>query len=187
MARERKSNPRRMRPLFLVLCEGETEETYINFLKQRYRLPIRIVPKVLGNSVCAKKVEQYKKEISYEPSEVKTFFMYDGDVPEVLEALKKCDGVLLITKPCIEIWFIAHYRKIPESEISSDSCLKQLRSISGWEQYKKSILTIKQQDFLWDNRMDAVNNMKDKTEKNKTYSTIYKFINILEEEKDHKI
>lgn len=34
MGRERKSNPRKMRPQFLVLCEGETEEAYINFLKQ---------------------------------------------------------------------------------------------------------------------------------------------------------
>lgn len=51
MARERKSNPRKMKPLFLVLCEGETEETYINLLKQRYRLPIRIVSKILGGSL----------------------------------------------------------------------------------------------------------------------------------------
>lgn len=43
MGRERKSNPRKMRPQFLVLCEGETEEAYINFLKQQYRLPIKIV------------------------------------------------------------------------------------------------------------------------------------------------
>lgn len=29
MGRERKSNPRKMRPQFLVLCEGETEEFLI--------------------------------------------------------------------------------------------------------------------------------------------------------------
>lgn len=121
MARERKSNPRKMRPLFLVLCEGETEEAYVNFLKQRYRLPIRIVPKILGSSLYPKKIEQYKKEMSSIPSEVKTFFMYDGDVLEVLELLKKCDGALLVSKPCIEIWFLAHYKKIPETDISSDS------------------------------------------------------------------
>ena len=92
MGRERKSNPRKMRPQFLVLCEGETEETYINFLKQ-------------------------------------------------------------------------------------------LCSIAGWEHYKKAVLTIKQQDSLWDNRLTAVSNMKTKTEANKTYSTIFKFITILEEEK----
>ena len=109
--------------------------------------------------------------------------MYDGDIPEVLETLKECNGIMLISKPCIEIWFISHYKRTPETELSSDACVKQLCSINGWEQYKKAMLTIKQQDSLWDNRMTAVSNMKDKTEKHKTYSTIYQFINILEEEK----
>ncbi len=125
--------------------------------------------------------------MSSKPSEVKTFFMYDGDVLEVLELLKKCDGALLVSKPCIEIWFLAHYKKIPETDFSSNSCLKQLTLISGWDQYKKAILTIKQQESLWDNRMMAVDNMKDKTEENKTYSTVYKFINILEEEKNQNV
>ena len=110
--------------------------------------------------------------------------MYDGDVPEVLDSLKKCDGIMLISKPCIEIWFISHYKKAPETELASEACVKQLCSIVGWEQYKKAVLTIKQQDSLWDNRMTAVTNMQDKTEVNKTYSTIYQFINILEEEKN---
>ncbi len=183
MGRERKSNPRKMRPQFLVICEGETEDAYINFLKQRYRLPIKIISKIIGNSISKRLINIHKKELSENPSKIKTFFMYDGDVPEVLETLKKCDGIMLISKPCIEIWFISHYKRTPETELSSDACVKQLCSINGWEQYKKAMLTIKQQDSLWDNRMTAVSNMKDKTEKHKTYSTIYQFINILEEEK----
>ena len=127
--------------------------------------------------------KKHKEELSGNPSEIKTFLMYDGDVPEVLEALKKCDGIMLISKPCIEIWFISHYKTAPETDIASDACVKQLCSIAGWEQYKKAVLTIKQQDSLWDNRMTAVANMQTKTEVNKTYSTIYQFINILEEEK----
>ena len=90
---------------------------------------------------------------------------------------------MLISKPCVEIWFIAHYKKTPETDIASDTCVKQLCSIPRWEQYKKAVLTIKQQDSLWDNRMTAVENMKDKIEANKTYSTVYQFINILEKEK----
>lgn len=183
MGKERKSNPRKMKPLFLVLCEGETEETYVNFLKQRYRLPIKIVSKILGSSLYPKKIEQYKKELSSNTSEIKTFFMYDGDVPEVLEAIKKCDGIMLISKPCIEIWFISHFKKVSETDMTSDLCVKQLCQISGWEQYKKAVLTANQQDLLWNNRFIAVSNMCDKTEINKTFSTIYKFINILEEEK----
>ncbi len=73
-----------------------------------------------------------------------------------------------------------------ETDFASDTCIKQLCSIPGWEQYKKAVLTIKQQDSLWDNRMTAVENMKDKTEDNKTYSTVYQFINILEEENQNQ-
>ena len=185
MGRERKSNPRKMRPLFLVLCEGETEETYINFLKQRYRLPIKIVPKIIGSNISQRLIKKHKEELSGNPSDIKTFLMYDGDIPEVLESLKKCDGIMLISKPCIEIWFISHYKKTPETDISSDECIKQLCKISGWEQYKKAVLTSNQQDSLWDNRLNAVRNMKNITESNKTYSTIYKFINILEEVKNN--
>lgn len=184
MGRERKSNPRKMRPQFLVLCEVETEDAYINFLKQRYRLPIKIVSKIIGSNISPRLIKKHKDELSGNPSEIKTFLMYDGDVPEVLDTLKKCDGIMLISKPCIEIWFISHYKKAPETELTSEACVKQLCSIAGWEQYKKAVLTIKQQDSLWDNRMTAVTNMQTKTEVNKTYSTIYQFINILEEEKN---
>ena len=70
----------------------------------------------------------------------------------------------------------------PKPESTDIDCTAKI-AIDGWGQYKRGLLTFKQQDSLWDNRMNAVNNMKDKTEANKTYSTIYQFINILEEEK----
>ena len=117
-------------------------------------------------------------------SNITTFLMYDGDVPGVLEALRKCDGILLISKPCIEIWFIAHHKTVPESDISSISCIKQLLSLSGWENYKKSFLTFKQQEMLWNNRMIAVENMKKKNFSDKTYSTIHNLITALETEKN---
>lgn len=183
MGRERFSKPRKMRPLFLILCEGETEEAYINFLKQRYRLPVKIVSKIIGSNISQRLIDKHKSELSGAPSEIKTFLMYDGDIPEVLDSIKKCDGIMLISKPCIEIWFISHYKNAPEKELSSEECIKQLCSITGWEQYKKAFLSIKQQESLWENRFTAISNMQDKTETNKTYSTIFKFIKILEEEK----
>ena len=49
MAKQRLESPRRkMKPVFLVFCEGETEETYLDHLKQAYRSPIKIIPKVEG-------------------------------------------------------------------------------------------------------------------------------------------
>ncbi|WP_149553818.1 RloB family protein [Treponema pectinovorum] len=112
MGRKRKSNPRKMGSQFLVFCEGETEEAYINFLRQRYKLSIKIIPKIVGSNIPKRLIDRHKKEITSNPFEVKTFLMYDGDVPEILESLKKCDGIMLIINPCVEIWFIVHYKKI---------------------------------------------------------------------------
>lgn len=89
MARERKSTPRKMRPQFLVLCEGETEENYVNFLRQYYRLPIKIVSKIIGSKISQKIVNRYKKDLTGSEESIKTFFMYDADLPEVVENLKK--------------------------------------------------------------------------------------------------
>ena len=65
MARSRGKSPaRKMKPVFLVLCEGETEEAYLGYLRQTYRSPIKIVPKVTGDSICPKLVAKKKKRSS---------------------------------------------------------------------------------------------------------------------------
>ncbi|MDO5575435.1 MAG: RloB domain-containing protein [Fibrobacter sp.] len=182
MARERKSNPRKMRPLFLVLCEGETEENYINFLRQNYRLPIKIIPKIIGSKISQKIINRYKNELAGSESSIKTFLMYDGDLPEVIENLKKCNGTLLISKPCIEIWFISHYKMFGEVEFSSNLCIKELKKIPEWENYKKAVLTSAQESALWSRRIDAVSNMESRKTDSKNYSDIFEFIKILEKE-----
>ena len=73
MARERKSTPRKMWPQFLVICEGETEENYVNFLRQYYRLPIKIVPKIIGSKISQKIVNRYKKDLTGSEESIKTF------------------------------------------------------------------------------------------------------------------
>ena len=186
MARERKSKPRKMRPQFLVLCEGETEENYVNLLRQNYRLPIKIVPKIIGSKISQTIINRYKKELEGPESSIKTFLMYDGDLPEVFENLKKCDGILLVSKPCIEIWFISHYKKPVETDLSSEQCVKQLKSITGWENYKKAVLTLSQEAELWNKRLSAVSNMEVKSTDSKTYSSILEFIKVLEEESAKK-
>lgn len=186
MARERKSNPRKMRSQFLVLCEGETEENYVNFLRQNYRLPIKIVPKIIGSKISQKIINRYKKELEGSEDTIKTFLMYDADLPEVVESLKKCEGVLLLSRPCIEIWFIAHYKKTPETDFSSENCVRQLKSLPGWDNYKKSVLSLAHENELWNKRMIAVSNMESKPESSKTYSSIFEFIKILEEESSKK-
>ena len=176
----RSTKPRKMRKQFLVLCEGETEEAYVSFLRQRYRLPIKIVSKIVRGKISQRLIDRHKKGLYGKPSEIETFLMYDGDVLEVLNALERCNGTRLISKPCIEIWFLSHYKKAPEFNLTSDSCIKLLCAVDVWEQYKKGVLTVKQQDSLWDARMKAVLNMKQKSEVSRAFSSVYQFIEILE-------
>ena len=80
-------------------------------------------------------VNRYKKDLTGSEESIKTFFMYDADLPEVVENLKKCDGILLISNPCIEIWFIAHYKKPSEAELSSQNCVRMLKGLPNWDNY----------------------------------------------------
>ena len=49
MKKERSYKP--PRKMKLVFCEGDTEETYISFLRQKYRLPIKVIPRITGLSI----------------------------------------------------------------------------------------------------------------------------------------
>ena len=44
--RRKQMPPRRMKDMFLIFCEGETEETYIDMLRHYFRAPIRIVSSI---------------------------------------------------------------------------------------------------------------------------------------------
>ena len=66
MATQRTASPSRtMKPVFLIFCEGETEEAYLDYLKQAYRSPIRIVPKIEGDSISQRLIDVRKKELKY--------------------------------------------------------------------------------------------------------------------------
>lgn len=186
MRRERTAKPRKMLPLFLVFCEGDTEEAYINFLRQNYRIPIKIIPKKIGSEISQKLINRYKKELTGKSESIQIFLLYDGDVNSVVENLRNCDGILLLSKPCIEIWFLAHLIKISETEISSDNCIKCLMKQPGFENYKKAYFSQKQELLLWENRELAVECMKAKVSTSSTYSSVYKLIEILEVEKNKR-
>ena len=54
---------RKMKPVFLVFCEGETEETYLDHLKQAYRSPIKIIPKVEGGDISQRLIDARRREL----------------------------------------------------------------------------------------------------------------------------
>ena len=105
-SKRRASKGKMINPHFWVFCEGETEEAYVCFLRSKYRIPIEIAPKVVGNKITQRFIESYKQGKPTHEKD-KDFLMYDADVPKVLEKLKSIKSTVLIaSNPSIELWFL---------------------------------------------------------------------------------
>jgi hypothetical protein len=55
-----------MKPMIMVFCEGDTEDAYVNFLKSRYHVKIKIISKITGQqcSMGLKTSPTYNKTLA---------------------------------------------------------------------------------------------------------------------------
>ena len=101
----------------------------------------------------------------------KTFLMFDLDVPGMLEHLRKIkDTILLLSNPCIEYWFVLHY-KDTKKELSSAECLALLRSIDA--DYAKGTFSTAMKKALLDSIDEATKRAKAKDAYTNPSSTIH--------------
>lgn len=130
--------PKKMKQVFLVFCEGYTEESYVQELRQRYRSPIRIVPIRKGQSISNNFINsEINKEKVSPRDHIEVFLMYDRDVSEVNAKLDECAGTLICSNPSIELWFLLHTSN-QKTSLDTTACIKALRnSADEWKQYKK--------------------------------------------------
>ena len=170
-----------MKPVFLVFCEGETEENYIDFIRRQYKSPIKIVPKVEGSQISQNLVCKRQKELKLSKNEhISTFLMYDLDVAPIVEKLKTCKAVWLCSNPCIELWFLLH-SKAQTASLTTDNCIQSLRNAHpDWHNYQKPHITDTQKTILWDNKAVAIERAKALEESSNPSSTIYKLLEIIE-------
>ena len=52
-----------MKPVFLVFCEGETEENYVDFIRQQYKSPIKIISKTEGGHISQHLIQRRQNEL----------------------------------------------------------------------------------------------------------------------------
>lgn len=181
--RFKKSRPARR--VFLVICEGETEKTYIEALKREYRLPIAIKTRVSGQNINARLVSQYIRELDVESDDdCKVFYIYDCDVRDMVDKLKTLPGTAILTNPCIELWFLLHIRSHSRPQ-SSESIVKALVSAhSCWNSYTKGILSREQVEYLTSSRNEAIARAETLAWPGNPSSNFSDFIKALENEKN---
>ena len=167
------SKGKHMKPNFFVFCEGETEIAYVKFLRSLYRAPIQVIPKKGMSNISEEYIERSKNEY-VRTEQDKVFLMYDLDVDGILEQLQKIPNAeLLVSNPCVELWFLLHYQE-QKSEISSDKCIKKLQKFSN--EYKKGILSEEEKTFLAEKKDLAIERAKNMIGYQNPSSTVYKLL-----------
>ncbi len=118
-----------MNPTFFVFCEGKTEAAYVDLLRRSFRVPVEIIVRVSDSNISQPYIDRCKRD-RFTTQDDKTFLMFDLDVPGMLEHVRKIkEAVLLLSNPCIEYWFILHYKDV-NKELSTPECLAVLRNIA---------------------------------------------------------
>lgn len=182
VSKREKAPDKRMRRIVLVICEGETEENYINLMKKWYKFPVRIVSRIEGTKITQALVDKHERGLKISAKDkVDTFLMYDMDVPAINEKLMVCKAELLLSNPCFEIWLLLHAKE-QKSALSSEAVLRELKkSASVWNSYSKSIYTDTQKTFLREHLKDAVDRAKALKDFQNPSSRIYRLLEILED------
>ena len=170
------SKGKQMKPNFFVFCEGETEIAYVKFLRSLYRAPIQVIAKKGKSNISEDYIERSQNEY-VRTEQDKVFLMYDLDVDGMLEQLQKIPNAeLIVSNPCIELWFLLHYQE-QKSEISSVKCVQKYQKVS--KGYKKGVLSEEEKDVFTKNRESAVERAKDMIEYENPSTSIYRLLEML--------
>jgi len=185
MARhKREAKGKVINPTFFVFCEGESEAAYINHLKNSYRKPVVIIPKVTKNKVSVRFIkESIKSSFGHEKDRV--YLVYDIDVAGFHEKLlaiqKEIVSILIISNPCFELWYLLHFTN-QTAEISTDHCIKKLENV--FKSYQKGIINTKLLEKLGEKKSEAIHRAKSLLPPNNPSTNIHLFIEELERIKD---
>lgn len=84
-----KMPPRKMKPVFVS--------------------PFKIIPKVEGGKITQHLIRTRCREVKISRNEdIQVFLMYDMDRPDITAKLLQLKAHLLLSNPCIELWFLLH-------------------------------------------------------------------------------
>ena len=174
----RLSKEKQMKPNFFVFCEGKTEMAYVKFLRSLYRVPIQVIPKKGKSNISKEDIENSKRDYVTTDQD-KVFMMFDLDVTGVLEHLQKIpDAELLVSNPCVELWFLLHYHE-QKTKLTSKKCFQKMQGVS--KDYKKGVLSEEEKNVLAANRDVAIKRAKLLEKYANPSTTIYRLLELLKD------
>jgi len=156
----------------------------VQYLRTKYRLPIKIIPEIVGSNISDKLISKHISKKEKHPK-YKIFLLYDADVKEVLHRLRQIKNAkLLASNPCVEFWFLLHYKN-QTAYITENECIRQLSNRNG-NTYKKGFMDEMLQNRLEEKQMDACRRAERTVLYDNPSTNIYEFINELESVKKNK-
>lgn len=159
-----------MNPTFFVFCEGKTEAAYVDLLRRSFRVPVEIIAKVSDSNISRPYIDRCMRE-RFSTSRDKIFLMFDLDVPGMFDHLSEIKGAeLLLSNPCIELWFLLHYMDVSR-ELSSSECIGLLKSKDS--AYSKGSFSPVMSRLLIEKGGDAVARAKGKVRYANPSSTVH--------------
>lgn len=177
MARKSKNSAgRKMNATYFIFCEGKTEAAYIDIIRRHFRIPIEIITRVSDSNISQPYIDRCKRD-RFSTKDDKTFLMFDLDVDGLLSRLKKIkDATLLLSNPCIELWFLLHYEDY-NREISSAECLSKIKKLDST--YAKGRCSAALQKQLIEQITIATSRAKNKPAYTNPSSTIHLLIDLI--------
>jgi len=86
------------------------------------------------------------------------------------------DAVLLVSNPCIELWYLLHFEEC-HAELTQNACIKKLKR--HLEHYIKGNLSLNEKQYLSEKISEATARAKALVSYNNPSTTIYKMIELL--------
>lgn len=183
MRRRVHQHKRKIKSLILVICEGLTERVYTEYLSRLYRLPIEIKTRVSGANINSRLIQKYIQELKLgKDDRCKVFLMYDADVPATVNKLERLDETLVLTNPCIELWFLLHIKAHNRAMSSAGIVETLLQSHPSWKSYKKGALSKNQLLILKEGLGEAVARSRQLLKGQNPSTDMHEFITFLEKE-----
>ncbi|MBR0090993.1 MAG: RloB domain-containing protein [Lachnospiraceae bacterium] len=166
-AKKRNAHNRKRKRIFLLSVEGNnrTEKKYISGLRF-HDVQIHFAT---GNdtdpvNMTKSLLRDYKKKgLTQELGDL-AFCIVDGDLSkekesQILKAdemIKAIPGRVIVSNPCVEVWFLCHFTDSTRQYVSGDEAIKRLQAfIPGYEKNMKGLANI-----LEDKTNTALDNAK---------------------------